>query len=94
MEVIPLPEGNYDVTIGDESALVCDGVPSTMTGVAEELEPGTIVIPQPDFLCEDGSEAQALSGPPLLEQLQNLGFTYDPRSDNLRDSLGLVWSRV
>jgi hypothetical protein len=88
-----LPNGTYEVTIADDSAAVCRGVPSTMTGVAEELEPGTIVIAQPEYLCDDGTKAHALSGPPLLEQLQNLGFTYDPRSDKLRDSLGLVWSR-
>jgi len=94
MAIVELPDGAYDVTIRDDLATVCGGVPSTMTGVAEAQEPGTIVIQQPDYVCDDGSEAQALSGPPLLEQLQNLGFTYEPVSDELQDSFGLVWSHA
>ena len=94
MEIARLRNGTYDVTIRDDLASVCDGVSSTMTGVAEAQEPGTIVIAQPDYVCDDGSEAQALSGPPLDEQLQNMGFTYNPVIDELQDSLGLIWSRV
>jgi hypothetical protein len=66
---------------------------STMTGVAEAADAATIVIAQPDYVCDDGSEAQALSGPPLLEQLRNLRFTYSPGSDELMNA-GLVWGRV
>ena len=94
MAVIARPNGTYRVTIRDDLASVCGGASSTMRGVAEEQESGTIVIEQPDFICDDGSEAHALSGPPLEEQLHNLGFSYDPGSDELQDSLGLVWSRV
>lgn len=94
MEVIALPDRTYGVTIRDNQASVCDGASSTMAGVAEERESGSIVIQQPGYVCDDGSEAQALSGPPLEEQLRNLGFTYDPVSDELQDSLGLVWSRA
>jgi hypothetical protein len=94
MEVIALADGTYDVTIRDDVASVCGGVSSTMSGIAEESEAGTIVIAQPQYLCDDGSEPRALSGPPLGEQLQNLGFTYDAGNDVSLDSFGLVWSRV
>ena len=93
MEVIALADGSYDVTIRDELASVCSGASSTMTGVAEAQEPGRIVIQLPDYVCDDGSEAQALSGPPLEEQLRNLSFSYDALRDALFDSLGLEWTR-
>jgi hypothetical protein len=95
MEIVGLAEGTYEVTILDDYASVCAGASSTMTGVAPTDGPYGIVIEQPEFTCDDGSEAQALSGPPLREQLQNLRFTYDLASDELSDSLGgLVWTRV
>lgn len=94
MEVIVMADGSHEVTIRDDSASVCAGAPSTMTGVAEKGEPGMIVIAQPDFRCDDGSVAQAHSGPPLDEQLRNLGFSYDSLRDALRDSLGLEWIRA
>jgi len=94
MDVIALSNGTYGVTIHDDLASVCDGAPSTMTGVAEAGEPGTFVIGQPVFVCDDSSQPQALSGPPLEEQLKDLGFVYDSQGDSLRDSLGgLVWTR-
>ena len=94
MDAIALSNGTYGVTIHDDLASVCDGAPSTMTGVAEAGEPDTFVIGQPAFVCDDGSQPQALSGPLLEEQLKDLGFVYDFRGDSLRDSLGgLVWIR-
>ena len=94
MEVIGLPDGTFGVTIRDDLASVCRGASSTMTGVAEEREPDTLVIAQPEYVCDDGSQAEALSGPPLEEQLQNLGFDYDADRDELQDSFGAVWIRV
>lgn len=94
MELIALANGNYDVTISDDLAGVCDGVPSTMTGVAEAAEPDTLVIAQPSYVCDDGSEPEVLSGPPLEDQLKDLSFVYDFQRDALHDSLGLVWKRV
>lgn len=94
MEVISLPSGSYGVTIRDDIASVCGRVPSTMTGVAEATDPNTFVIAQPDYVCDDGSQSQALGGPPLEEQLRNLVFVYDPGRDELDDSFGAVWTRV
>jgi hypothetical protein len=65
-----------------------------MTGPAEVSEPGTLVIAQPEYTCDDGSRAKALSGPPLEEQLRTLTFTYDSLRDALFDSLGLEWTRT
>ena len=94
MDEIALSNGTCGVTIHDDLSSVCDGASSTMTGVAEAGEPGTFVIGQPAFVCDDGSQPQALSGPPLEEQLKDLGFVYDVRRDSLHDSWGgLVWTR-
>lgn len=73
---------------------MCGGATSTMTGVAEAQGPDKIVIRLPDYVCDDGSEAQALSGPPLEEQLRNLSFSYDSLRDALYDPAGLEWNRV
>ncbi len=94
MTIDAQPDGTYELTIRDDLASVCGGASSTMTGVADAGQAGTIVIAQPKYTCNDGSEAQALSGPPLLDQLRDLSFTYDSQRDELEDSLGLVWSRV
>ncbi|MEO7118209.1 MAG: hypothetical protein ABIZ34_04475, partial [Candidatus Limnocylindrales bacterium] len=69
MTSVAQPNGAYELTIRDDAASVCGGAPSTMTGLAEAAEPGMIAIAQPDFTCDDGTDAHALSGPPLLEQL-------------------------
>lgn len=94
MDVSRLPNGTYDVTIRDDFASVCDGAPSTMTGIAEATETNTFVIEQPVFSCDDGSQAQALSGPPLEDQLRNLTFVYRPGRDEVEDSFELIWSRA
>jgi hypothetical protein len=65
-----------------------------MTGIAESAEPGTLVIEQPEYSCDDGSQAEAFSSPPLEEQLRGLEFVYDFLREALRDSLGLEWTRV
>jgi len=93
MEAVAMPDGSYEVTIRDDFASVCDGVSSTMTGVAKTTDSGTIVIEQPEYVCDDGSQAQALSGPPLDEQLRNFTFTYDFSRDAF-DGGGLEWTRV
>jgi hypothetical protein len=93
MDVVAMPNGSYEVTIRDDFASVCDGVSSTMTGVAKTTDSGTIVIEQPEYVCDDGSHAQALSGPPLDEQLRNFTFTYDYWRDAF-DGGGLEWTRM
>jgi hypothetical protein len=45
------------------------------------------------YTCDDGSEPEALSGPPLQEQLANLTFVLDAETETLTDNFGGVWRR-
>lgn len=95
MVVVAQPDGTYEVTILDDLASRCDGVSSTMTGVGEKTAPGTYVIAHPEYVCDDGSDPVALSGPPLEEGLRNLTFTHHADRDVLEDSVDhLEWSRI
>lgn len=94
MAIVELQGGTYQVTIRDDVASVCGGIPSTMTGVAEPAAAGTLVIEQPELACDDGSPAKAVTGPPLEEQLGGLELIYDSPRDALHDSFGLEWTRV
>ena len=84
MEVVGQSDGSFVVTVHDDHASVCGGATSTMTGLAE-AQHGTMVIAQPGYICADGSEAKALSGPPLDERLRNLRFIYVAGSDQLEE---------
>lgn len=87
-------DGAVEIVVTDDVASVCSGGPSTMTGTGR-LEGSTqLVIPSPVYTCDDGSEPQALSGPPLQEQLRNLTYVHDPRTDVLTVGPGSVWTRV
>lgn len=82
-----------EITVRDDVASVCSGTPSTMTGTGR-IEGGTqLVIPAPVYTCDDGSEPQALSGPPLEEQLRDWTLFLDPQTDTLSDGVGGVWLR-
>ena len=86
-------DGAVEIVVSDDVASVCSGGPSTMTGTGR-LEGSTVlVIPSPTFTCDDGSEPEALSGPPLQEQLRNLTFVLDPEAETLTDNFGSVWRR-
>jgi hypothetical protein len=83
----------FEIESHDDIATVCSGTPSTMIGTGALDPTGALVIPEPDYTCDDGSEPQALSGPPLVEQLQNLTFVLDPETETLTDNFGGVWLR-
>jgi hypothetical protein len=87
--------GNHAVTIvvHDDSAGVCSGVASTMTGTGQPDIAGDLVIPGPVLTCDDGSEPQALSGPPISELLHDLTFVPDLRAETLTDNFEVVWER-
>ena len=86
-------DGAVEIVVSNDVASVCSGGPSTMTGTGR-LEGSTVlVIPSPTFTCDDGSEPEALSGPPLQEQLRNLTFVLDPEAETLTDNFGSVWRR-
>lgn len=86
-------DGIVEITGLDDNASVCSGAPSTMTGTGRLEGDTLLVIPAPVLTCDDGSEPQALTGPPLEEQLRGLTFTHHPESDTLTDNFGSVWSR-
>jgi len=86
-------EGALGVTVLDDVATVCGGTPSTMTGTGR-IEGGTaLVIPSPVYTCDDGSEPETLSGPPLAEVLRDWTLVLDPQTDTLSDGVGGVWLR-
>jgi hypothetical protein len=93
MTVRALAEGVVEIVVTNDIASVCSRTPSTMTGTGR-LEGSTrLVIPEPVYTCDDGSEAVELSGPPLQEQLRNLTFVRDAQAANLTDNFGGVWLR-
>jgi len=86
-------DGAVEITVLDDVATVCSGTPSTMTGTGR-IESGTaLVIPAPVYTCDDGSEPEALSGPPLQEQLRDWTLVLDPQTDTLSDGFGGLWLR-
>ena len=86
-------DGTVGIMVHDDPASVCSGAPSTMSGAGGFEGDAELIIPTPVLTCDDGSQPEALSGPPLEEQLQNLTFIYDAESDTLIDNFGSVWTR-
>jgi hypothetical protein len=93
MSVAVSGEGNVDITVRDTIASVCSGTPSTMTGTGAIEGDARLVIAAPVYACDDGSQPQGLSGPPLGEQLRNWTLALDPQAGTLTDSVGGVWYR-
>ncbi len=86
--------GGVEIVVTDDIATVCSGGPSTMTGTGRLEGDTRLVVPAPVYTCDDGSEPQALSGPPLQEQLRNLTYVHDPRTNVLTVGAGSVWTRA
>jgi hypothetical protein len=63
-----------------------------MTG-SGSVEGNTLVIPAPDYRCDDGAEPQPMGGPGLNEELRNLTYTHDAATDVLSVGIGDVWVR-
>ena len=92
MTVEPAADDGVEIVVADTIATVCSETSSTMTGTGS-VEGARLVIPAPDYRCDDGTEATSPEGPPLNEQLQNLTYTYDPATDTLSVGIGDVWVR-
>ncbi|HET7237019.1 MAG TPA: hypothetical protein VFK59_11390 [Actinomycetota bacterium] len=87
-------DGAVKITVLDDVATVCGGTPSTMTGTGGIEADGTqLVINARVYTCDDGSEPETLSGPPLEEQLLDLTFVLDAESETLTDSFRGLWLR-
>jgi hypothetical protein len=93
MTVEPSTDDSIEIVVTDTIATVCDLNPSTMTGMGT-IDGNNLVIPTPDYACDDGSEPQTIDGPPLNEQLRNLTYTRDASTDTLSVGIGDVWLRV
>jgi len=87
------PDGGVEIVVTDDVASVCSRTPSTMTGTGRLEGDTRLVIPAPVYSCDDGSEPDALSGPPLQEQLRNLTFVRDAQADVLTVGATSVWTR-
>jgi hypothetical protein len=93
MTVTIAPQALVDIVVTDTIATVCDFTPSTMTAIGS-VEGTMLVMPEPDYRCDDGSVPQTASGPPLAEQLRNYALILDSDSDSLSDEFGGLWRRV
>lgn len=85
-------EDAIEIVIYDDVATVCSLTPSMMTGTGR-VDGDALVIPAPDYRCDNGSAPRTTSGPPLEEQLRNLTFIRDAETEQLTDNLGGVWFR-
>jgi len=64
-----------------------------MTG-SGSVEGNQLVIPAPDYRCDDGTGPQPMGGPALNEELRNLTYTHDPLTGTLSVGIGDVWLRA
>jgi hypothetical protein len=93
MTILAPVDDAVEIEVHDDAASVCSDAPSTMVGTGR-LEGSTeLVIGSPVLTCDDGSQPEALSGPPLQDQLRDLTFVHDPEADALTDNWGTVWAR-
>ena len=86
-------EDAVEIAAHDDSASVCSDTPSTMVGTGRLEGSHRLVIPSPVLTCDDGSQPEALSGPPLQDQLRDWTLALDQRTDTLSDGFGSVWVR-
>ena len=86
-------EDAVEIAAHDDSASVCSDTPSTMVGTGRLEGSNQLVIPSPVLTCDDGSQPEALSGPPLQDQLRDWTLVLDQRADTLSDGFGGVWVR-
>ena len=86
------PTAGHDVEIEahDTHSTLCSA-PSTMTGAGTIESATQVLVPSPEFTCDDGSDWE---DPLFEESLRNLTFIHDPATDLLIDSLSRRWERV
>ena len=92
MNVEPATDDSVEIVVTDTIATVCSGTSSTMTGSAS-VEGNFLVIPEPEYRCDDGTEPQPMGGPRLNEELRNLTYVRNAATDTLSVGIGDVWVR-
>jgi hypothetical protein len=93
LTVGPSADLTVDIVVTDTIATVCLGTSSTMTGTGS-VEGDVLVIPAPDYRCDDGMDPQPMGGPALNEELRSLTYTRDAATDTLSVGIGDVWRRA
>jgi len=87
-------EAHVEITMHDDATAVCAGTGSTTTGEGRLEGASAVVIPAPEFSCDEGIAPVVPTGPAFAEQLRNLTFTGDPQAGTLTDSFEAVWHRA
>lgn len=94
MEIQPSGPDHHRMVMHDDAATACAGVPATVTGTGQIEMDGRLVFGA-ELSCDDGSTPVPLSDPAsaavLQETLANFWFVHDPVTDELIDSLEVVW---
>jgi len=86
-------DGTLEIVVRNDIATVCSLTPSTMTATGRIDDEVYLVMPAPMYTCDDGSEPEAVGGPPREVQLRNFTLVRDARSDTLSDGRGGIWWR-
>ncbi len=93
LTVVVSADGTVEVVVRNTVATVCSGTASTMTGKGT-IEDGTrLVIPEPVYTCDNGTQPATLSGPPLQNGFRAWTLVLDATTDTLSDGIGGVWLR-
>jgi hypothetical protein len=90
LEIIGSGGDDYEFSRRD-FATACSGAPATMTGIGLLETDERLVIAQPELTCDDGTIPGI--GPPPQAELANFTLDLDTATDELVDSLGVVWQR-
>ena len=95
MSVQSSTNDSVTILVLDDIASVCGGTRSTMTGTGT-VDGDRLVIPTPDYRCDDGTEPQLLNGEatPLNGYLRGLTYVWDPARDVLTIGGTGVWVRA
>ncbi|HEX5166765.1 MAG TPA: hypothetical protein VFV93_15275 [Thermomicrobiales bacterium] len=95
MTVVRSDTSTLDIVVTDTIASVCELRPSTMTGIGHVQEQARLVIPTPDYRCDDGTTPHLINGDPtpLNDALRNLTYRLDWTTGNLIAGQTEVWVR-
>lgn len=93
MKILKADDGQFEMVVSDDFATVCQGAPSTMTGVGQFQTVDTLIFPEPALTC-DNRRTPEIDGAELDQELANLTFRRDSVSDELVDSFDVTWQRA
>jgi hypothetical protein len=91
LEIVGSGGDDYEFVLRDDFATACSGAPATMTGAGLLETEERLIIAQPELTCDDGTSPRI--GTPPQAELANFTLELDTATDELVDSLGVVWRR-